>query len=51
MPASSVAGVIAKIGAAEVALSFVVTLVVLAGVVAIIALGVRIGTRGLRRRG
>ena len=39
---------IAKIGAAEVALNFVVLVVVVAALVGVIALGVRIGTRGQR---
>ena len=41
---------IANIGPAEVALMFVVLAVALAGFVGIVALGTRIGTRGLRRR-
>jgi len=40
-----------QLGLRALALSFAVTVIVLAGVVAVIALGVRIGTRGLRRRG
>ena len=41
---------IANIGPAEVALMFVVSAVVLAGFVGLVALGVRLGTRGLRQR-
>ena len=40
----------ANIGVAEVILMLVVGVVVLAGFVGLVALGVRIGTRGLRRR-
>jgi hypothetical protein len=40
--------VIANIGTAEVVLMLVVSLVVLAGFVALVALGVRLGTRGRR---
>jgi hypothetical protein len=42
--------VIGNIGTAEVALMFVVVAVVLAGFVGLVALGVRLGTRGLRQR-
>ena len=40
----------ANIGPAEVALMFVVTAVVLVGFVGLVALAVRLGTRGLRQR-
>jgi hypothetical protein len=42
--------VIANSGAAEILLMFVVLAVVLAGFVGLVALAVRIGTRGLRQR-
>jgi hypothetical protein len=41
---------IANIGTAEVTLMLVVGVVVLAGFVGLVALAVRIGTRGLRQR-
>ena len=41
---------IANIGPVEVAVTFVVSAVVLAGFVGLVALGVRLGTRGLRQR-
>jgi len=48
---STVGRVIANIGPAEVALMFLVSAVVIAGFVGLVALGVRIGTRGQRERG
>jgi hypothetical protein len=42
--------VIANIGVAEIVLTFVVSAIAIAGFVGLIALGTRLGTRGLRQR-